>query len=53
MGDVETIKMQCSNCSKFTIFEREEVKKVFPFSREILKCRHCLKPLSICGGFYG
>ena len=51
MNDIETIKMQCSNCSKFTIFEREEVEKVFPFSREILKCRHCYRSLSITGGF--
>lgn len=43
--------MKCSNCGceNKDEYTEEELKSTFPFSREILQCRRCRRPLSICG----
>jgi len=42
---------KCSNCGKDSEYTEEELKAVFPFSRERLICKHCNHPLSVCSGY--
>ena len=46
------IKQICSNCRFINEYTKEELEKVFPYSREKLKCRGCGHVLSICSGSF-
>lgn len=50
---VEKYKLICSNCGKINIYNKLELDKVFPFSRELLDCKFCKNKLSVCTGFMG
>ena len=50
--DIEYIKMRCSNCYRYTEYSNTEITDEFPFSRERLICRHCMRPLSITSGMF-
>lgn len=38
---------KCSNCGFINKYTKEELEAVFPFSRETLICRNCLRTLSV------
>ena len=42
------IKQICSNCGSENKYTEEELEKVFPYSRERLKCRGCEHVLTVC-----
>jgi len=46
-------KIKCSNCGKESEYTEQEVKKSFPFSRELLKCKYCKKSFSVNSWFLG
>jgi len=41
---------KCSVCGKISEYTQKELDEVFPFSRELLKCKHGNHPLSSCSG---
>lgn len=48
---MEKWKMRCSNCGKENEYTQKQLDKVFPYSRELLICKHCNRTLSLCGWF--
>lgn len=42
------IKQTCSNCGAENRYSQKELEKVFPHSRERLKCKSCGHVLSVC-----
>lgn len=43
---------KCSNCGKESKYNKKELDKVFPFSRELLDCKSCGHKLSVCSGIF-
>ena len=42
------IVQRCSHCGKESEYSEEELKEVFPYSREKLICKSCGHTLSVC-----
>ena len=43
--------LKCSNCGRKNNYTQKQMDRVFPYSRERLKCKFCTHTLSVTSGF--